>query len=259
MLDRINADRARFGIVPVGWDEGAARVADAFCLRQVQERSRGHFLMDGLPPYARTAFAGVFGLHSENSVSWVTTAPKFSETTIALALSGQDQMMDERPPADGHRVTILDPEATHVGVGYAIAGGRFQMSQEFLTRRLERVTLAALESSPAGVLVSGRPAAGWRLRFVTIAREDPPAPLTREQASGRTSYSYPRADLAYIPEGVRGMQVVGMTTDDKVRLLPGHQFIFPFAPDRPGLYTFEFYVAQGDGSRPRPGGARASG
>lgn len=254
VLDRINADRARFGIAPVGWDDAAARVADAFCARQVQERSRGHFLMDGLPPYARTAFAGIFGLHSQNSVSWLTTAPKFAETTIALALSGQEQMMDERPPADGHRVTILDPEATHVGVGYAISGGRFQMSQEFLTRRLERVTLAALESSPAGVLVSGRPAAGWRLRFVTIAREDPPAPLTREQASGRTSYSYPRASLAYIPEGARGMQVVGMTTDGKVRLLPGHEFVFPFAPDRPGLYTFEFYVAQGDGSRARPGG-----
>ncbi|MCA1610991.1 MAG: CAP domain-containing protein [Acidobacteria bacterium] len=254
VLDRINADRARFGIASVGWDEGAARVADAFCARQIQERSRGHFLMDGLPPYARTAFAGIFGLHSENSVSWVTTAPKFLETTIALALSGEEQMMEERPPADGHRVTILDPEATHVGVGYAIAAGRFQMSQEFLTRRMERVTLAALETSSAGVLVSGRPAAGWRLRFVTIAREDPPAPLTREQASGKTSYSYPRASLAYIPEGVRGMQVVGMTTHDKVRLLPGHEFVFPFTPDRPGLYTFEFYVAQGDGSRPRPGG-----
>ena len=28
--------------------------------------------------------------------------------------------MEEKPPADGHRRTILDPEATHVGVGYAI-------------------------------------------------------------------------------------------------------------------------------------------
>ncbi|MEP6767875.1 MAG: CAP domain-containing protein [Acidobacteriota bacterium] len=254
VLDRINADRARFGIAPVAWDEAAARIADAFCARQVQERSRGHFLMDGLPPYARTGFAGIFGLHSQNSVSWVTTASKFFETTIALALSGQEQMMDEKPPADGHRVTILDPDATHVGVGYSISDGRFQMSQEFLTRRMERVTLAALETSPAAVLVSGRPAAGWRLRFVTIAREDPPGPLTREQASGRTSYSYPRANLAYIPEGVRGMQVIGMTTEDKVRLLPGHEFVFPFAPDRPGLYTFEFYVEPGAGSRARPGG-----
>ncbi len=255
VLARINADRARFGIAPVAWDDAAARVADAFCARQIQERTRGHFLMDGLPPYARTGFAGIFGLHSQNSVSWVTTAPKFSETTIALALSGQEQMMDEKPPADGHRVTILDPEATHVGVGYSVSGGRFQMSQEFLTRRMEQVTLAEADAGGAAIVIRGKPAANWRLRFVTIAREEPPSPLTREQASGKTSYSYPKASLAYIPEGIRGMTVVGMTTDDKVRILPGHEFLFTFAPDRPGLYTFEFYVAESDGSRPRPGGS----
>ncbi len=254
VFDRINADRARFGLAPVWWDDAAARVADTFCARQIQEKTRGHFLMDGVPPYARTGFAGIFGLHSENSVSWITTATTFSETTIALALSGQEQMMEEKPPADGHRVTILDPEATHVGVGYAVAGGRFQMSQEFLTRRMERVTLTAAPSGGADIVVTGKPAANWRLRFVTIAREEPPSPLTREQASGRTSYSYPPPGLAYIPEGVRGVQVVGMTTDDKVRLLPGHEFLFPFAPDRPGLYTFEFYLVQSEGSRPKPGG-----
>ena len=258
VLDRINVDRARFGVAPVGWDDAAARVADTFCARQIEEKTRGHFLMDGLPPYARTGLAGIFGLNSENSVSWITTATSFSETTIGLALSGQEQMMEERPPADGHRVTILDPEATHVGVGYAVAGGRFQMSQEFLTRRMERVTLTASPSGGADIVVSGKPAANWRLRFVTIAREDPPSPLTREQASGKTSYSYPQPSLAYIPEGVRGMQVVGMTTDDKVRILPGHEFLFAFAPDRPGLYTFEFYVAESEGSRPRPGGSATS-
>ena len=66
---RINRDRARAGLLPVAWDEAASRVADAFCAQQVREASRGHFLMDGVPPYARTAFAGVFGAQSENSVS----------------------------------------------------------------------------------------------------------------------------------------------------------------------------------------------
>ncbi len=254
VLDRINADRLRFGISAVEWDDAAARVSDTFCARQIEERTRGHFLMDGLPPYARTAFAGIFGLHSQNSVSWLTTAPKFSDSTMTLALSGQEQMMEEKPPADGHRVTILDPEATHVGVGYAIAGGRFQMSQEFLIRRMERVTIAEAEAGGAAVVIRGKPAANWRLRFVTIAREDPPLSLTREEASGRTSYSYPKASLAYVPEGNRGMQVVGMTTEDRVRILPGREFLFPFAPDRPGLYTFEFYGGQSDSSRPRPGG-----
>ena len=253
VLARINEDRARFGQPPVAWDEAASRVADAFCAHQIQERSRGHFLMDGVPPYGRMGFAGVFGINSENSVSWVTSGSRFSESTIFLALSGQEQMMEERPPRDGHRQTILDPEATHVGVGYAIRAGRFQMSQEFLTRRLDRVTLAAGDPLRAGVTVSGKASAGWRLRFVTIAREEPPRPMTREEATARTSYSYPRATLAYVPEGHVSLTVVGMATEDRVRMLPGREFVFPFAPDRPGLYTFQLYVAR-DSEPARPGG-----
>jgi uncharacterized protein YkwD len=250
---RINEDRARFGQPPVAWDEGASRAGDAFCAEQVREKTRGHYLMNGIPPYARMSFAGVFALHSENSVSWVTTAARFTERTVDLALQGEESMMAEKPPADGHRITILDPEATHVGVGYAISGGRFQMAQEFLTRRFARMTLA--REAPGTVSVSGTALKGLRVRFVTIAREPPPHTLTREQASGKTTYSYPNAYLAYIPEGTQGMSVVGLRTEDKLRALPGREFAFTYSADRPGLFTFQLYVSANDGDRPRPGGA----
>ena len=55
---RINADRAAAGLTPVAWDEAASRVADAFCARQIQEQTRGHFLLNGLPPYARMGAGG---------------------------------------------------------------------------------------------------------------------------------------------------------------------------------------------------------
>ena len=138
----------------MAWDGGAARVADAFCARQIREGTRGHFLTDGIPPYARTSFAGVFGAQSENSVSWVIDRPYFSEPISRLALAGHEDMMAESPPGDGHRRTILDPEATHVGVGYAVEGGRFQMAQEFLTRTLERLSIVRSEPVPAGRCVS---------------------------------------------------------------------------------------------------------
>ena len=50
------------------------------------------------------------------------------------------------------------------------------------------------------------------------------------------------------------MKIVGTDTEDKIRVLPRHEFVFPFIPDRAGLYTFQFYVARSDGDRPRPGG-----
>ena len=176
---------------------------------------------------------------------------------MQLALIGHKEMMEEKPPDDGHRRTILDPSATHVGVGYALANGRFQMSQEFLTRNLERLTLIGRPSSRLVLRFEGRPATGWKLQFVTIAREPPPSPLTREEASGRTSYSYPHAAISYVPEGTTLLRVSDTDTQDKIRLWPNNEFSFIYAPNRPGLYTFVFYTT-GRQSEPPQAGASAS-
>lgn len=257
VFERINRDRLLAGLLPVAWDEAASRVADAFCAQQVREATRGHFLMDGVPPYARTAFAGVFGAQAENSVSWVTTAPSFTESALRLALMGHREMMDEKPPQDGHRRTILDPDATHVGVGYANANGRFQMSQEFLARGLQRLKLVGRDSSHLAVRFEGKTLQNWRLEFVTIAREPPPAHLTREEATGRTSYSYPRPSIAYVPEGTSLHRVSETDTQDRIRLWTNREFSFSFAPDRPGLYTFVFYTTVRT-SEPARAGASAT-
>lgn len=252
---QINQNRTAAGLLPVGWDGAASLVADSFCEQQVREGSRGHFLMDGVPPYARTGFSGVFGAQSENSVSWVTTGHTFSDPAEWLALEGHKGMMAEKPPADGHRRTILDPEATHVGVGYAVSGGRFQMAEEFLSRSLERLTLSRREGSRLVVRFDGKALAEWRLEFVTIAREPPPAALTREQANGRTSYSYPAPTIAYVPEGGAGIRVSQTETQEKIRLKPNREFSFSFVPDRPGLYTFIFFTSVRASEPARPGGS----
>lgn len=252
VFDRINADRTGEKLPPVAWDEAAARVADAFCRAQIEERSNGHFLEDGIPPYARTAFAGVFGLQAENSVSWITTDRKFSDPPLLLALAGEEQMISERPPNDGHRQTILDPEATHVGVGWALWDGRFQMAQEFLVRHLERLTLSLPDPRSAAVRIEGEPVAGERLRFVVVGRDPEPTPLTREQASARTSYSYPRSYVAYLPEGTTLLRVAGVRNDDRIRLRDGGEFSFFFVPEGPGLFTLTFYFSRSTGT-PRPG------
>jgi hypothetical protein len=212
--------------------------------------------MDGIPPYGRMSFAGVFAMNAENSASWITTGPHFSESIASLALEAEQKMMEETPPADGHRRTILDPRSTHVGVGYALSNGRFQLAEEFLTRRFEHVTLTASGKAQAGVTVSGKPMPGDRLRFVTVAHEPVPRAMSREQASGRTSYRYPDPYLALVEEGHTLQRVVGMPTEDRVRVRPGRDFSFFFVPDRPGLYTFSLYIAGTGGSdQPYPAAA----
>lgn len=254
VFERINQDRVAHGLKEVAWDEAASRVSDAFCAQQVRERSHGHYLMDGLPPYARTGLAGVFGFGSENSASWITTDSSFDTSLTAMGLACHENMMGERPPGDGHRRTILDPEATHVGVGYFAQGGRFQMSQEFLVRRLQRLSLSAAPGRPMQLVVEGHVRAPARLQFVTIAREPRPAPLTQQQATGRTTYSYPEGTEAFVPEGLRNLQVVGAVTLDRIHLRRDREFSFTYLPSAPGLYTYVFYVSR-EGQKPAPGGS----
>ena len=49
----------------------------------------------------------------------------------------QQVMMNEVAPHDGHRRTILDPYATHVGIGMAWEGGEFRLAQEFVRRYID--------------------------------------------------------------------------------------------------------------------------
>jgi uncharacterized protein YkwD len=254
VLDRINRDRVEAGLGQVLWDEGASRVADAFCASQIRESTSGHFLTDGLPPYARTSFAGVFGMQFENSVTWRTTAESFDNTVTNLALEGHAGMLAEDPPNDGHRRTILDAHATHVGVGYAIARGNFRMAQEFLTRHLAWLRLDRLPSRPV-LLVRGASIPATRLMFVTLGWEPPPARLTPEEASRRTSYSYPAAVQAFVGEGNVALKVSGTVTRDRIRFSGPNEFSFRLTSDRPGLWTIVFHTMAPRNARPTQGGA----
>lgn len=47
------------------------------------------------------------------------------------SLVGDLFCLDAAPPRDGHRRTILNPDYTHVGIGFAVAGGEFRLTEEF--------------------------------------------------------------------------------------------------------------------------------
>ena len=158
------------------------------------------------------------------------------------------------PPADGHRRTILDPDATHVGVGWAQERGQFRMAQEFLTRRLAHLTLQRVAEDPNTVLFRGRMQPPYRLDFVTFAYEPTPLPLTREAASARAMYAYPQAGLAYAPEGIKSMQVVGALTED--RSLSRTAILVSLHASGPGLDGQLLRVTGSE--RPKPGGLAVS-
>ena len=110
----------------VAWDEAAARVADAFCAAQIREGTAGHYLRTAFLPTPGRRSAGIFGMEAENAASWRTTSPEVQHVHTgarARRTAGHDGR--EPPPSDGHRRTILDPDATHVGVGLGRGARQF--------------------------------------------------------------------------------------------------------------------------------------
>jgi hypothetical protein len=253
LFARINRDRREHGLLPVEWDERAAAVARRTTRRQIEERTDGHFLLDGFPPYARLSAGADFGTGAENAAAFMSDAGRLHDTPEGLALRAHAEMMKERPPHDSHRRAVLDPSATHVGIGWAEAGGEFRLGVEFTARSYERLRVRA-EPRSASIEVDGSPLPGSALRYVTVAREPKPSPISRREANGRDSYAYPAAQLMILPEGSRergiGIRSVHRLSEDRAG-----GFFFSYDFDAPGLWTFVLYFHGKGSGAPRKGGA----
>src|SRR6202008_855441 len=114
------------------------------------------------------------------------------DSAEGLALRSQAAMMEERPPRDSHRRAVLDPAATHVGIGWAMEGGEFRLGVEFTARAYEKIRVRRAGPGP-DITVDGTALTGEAIRYVTVSREAVPRPISRREADARDSYSYPEA------------------------------------------------------------------
>jgi hypothetical protein len=201
LFARINADRVAAGASPLAYDLVAAKAGDAFCLDAALTGVMGHWDLAGRAPYDRFADAGGVDWHGENFSGVSRTGPPFLKDELtALLLEAHRGMMAEKPPDDGHRRAILDPDWTHVGIGVALEGGEFRMTEEFTRHAVDWVEF------PAGHVRAGRtvPVAaqlpkGWNLAAVEIAHERLPRPLTAKEIRRRGSYVFPPASQKLLP------------------------------------------------------------
>ena len=192
LLDRINRDRERHGAAPVRLDARLSELASLRCARLIDDQTRGHYTTDGLPPYLRYSMAHVYDYISENVASWTTRRPIPDSAVEDLVLKSHNEMVTEIPPVNGHRKTILDPWATHVGLGYAIDGGELRFIEIFARRyvswRLEPPSIVVADGT---LDLAGQIDASMSLREVSIHWEPPPRPLLPKQADAIHSYGFP--------------------------------------------------------------------
>jgi len=254
VFEQINRDRGAAGVAPVRWDPKAAALAEEYTRAQIREGAIGHFLLDGVPPYARLSRKGDLGVGSENSSAYIVSGGPIDDAPLALALNAQKDMLEEKPPSDGHRKAILDPKASHVGVGWSLAGGNFRMVEEFTARRFDWLHVVQLGHHGSAIRVKGHALPGMSIAFVSVARQPIPSALSLEEVNSRHSYSYPNPHYALVPAGSRTI-AIGLISQRCLTPSFNGRFSFNYQLDEPGLWTFILYFDRKGEPQPAPGGS----
>lgn len=248
VLRLINRDRALYKLPPVALDAQASAIGDEYCRVQIANGTTGHYTTDGVPPYARYSLAGGNDAVSENAAAWSATYDFSDRALYEMAGRSQDAMMAEMPPHDGHKRTMLDPHATHVGIGLAWEGGEFRLVQEFV-RRYVRWTRELPRDARVDQTVSlgGMPLPGVAVEGITVHHEPLPVPIAATTASAISTYSLPNKRREYAPRFRAQGISLARRGDFTLRNDGSFSFTVPFQ-DGPGLYTVVVWVKK-DGQR----------
>lgn len=200
ILKLINADRRLYNLPPVQLDIDGSIFGDRYCEQQIANGTNGHFTTDGLPPYMRYSFAGGNDGLSENAAAWSANYVFNERALYEMSRRSQDAMMAEMPPHDGHKRTILDPHATHVGIGLAWEGGEFRLVHEFVRRYVHWTKPLPRRANVAdAVVAAGRPLPDARVEAISVHFEPFPEAMPAHVANAFESYSLPDNRRDYLP------------------------------------------------------------
>lgn len=120
LLKQINKERKERGLNEVELDPLATRVADAHSKEMAEHKYLSHWNQFGHKPYHRYALAGGRDHVAENvaCMSVYGSSKMRSEKELCdVILHLHAEFMAEVPPNDGHKLNILNPGHTHVGLG----------------------------------------------------------------------------------------------------------------------------------------------
>jgi uncharacterized protein YkwD len=262
ILKLINKDRQFYNLPPVQLDLFGSTLGDKYCEQQIANGTNGHFTTDGLPPYMRYSFAGGNDGLSENAAAWSANYTFNERALYEMSRRSQDAMMAEMPPHDGHKRTMLDPHATHVGIGLAWKDGEFRLVQEFVRRYIAWTReLPRRANVNDMVTAAGRPLPGARVDAISVHFEPMPQPMPAHVANAFESYSLPDRRKDYLPrlkqdlrknangtlEMVRREYANGSRGDFYVGKSGDFTFPVPFT-EGPGVYTVVVWMTR-DGAK----------
>jgi uncharacterized protein YkwD len=245
LLEMVNTERSKAGLNRLQLDDLACKVASEHALDMAKAEFLNHWGTDGLKPYQRFSFAGGTDAVQEN-VSSADQISSLTSTGVLRDLHDMHQsMIDEVPPNNGHRKTILYPWHTHVGFGIAMQGRNVRLDELYLSRYVTIDPLPREARTGTTVIFRGRLNMSHYLNGVEVFYEPPPSPPDIAWLREPRSYGMPAPtdkllpqlpDRLSYPDGSNGSIEIDSTNRFRVRVR---------LAKRPGINTLMVWIKIG--------------
>lgn len=205
MLGLINRDRAKNGLPPVVLDEAATRAGQQHTDEMATYGYEGHWDLQGRQPPQRYTEMGGEDFVAENAFGLLCDPGR--KYRLAPNQVFQKAELDEiekcfineKPPMDGHRKNILDPDHTAVGIGLSVCeitmprghlDSAIECTQEFVNDYGEYAAIPQQISPGESFAYGGMLHTGMSLMGVEVKREALPQPIPLEKLRGEYSHGY---------------------------------------------------------------------
>lgn len=253
LLGMVNTERARAGLNRLALDDLACKVANDHAQDMVTGQFLSHWGSDGRKPYHRYSFAGGTAAVQEN-VSSGDGLQSVTSNAITKDLHDMHQaMIEEAPPNNGHRKTILFPQHTHVGFGIALRGHSLRLDELYIARYVEVDSIPRQAKAKATVSLSGKVLnSKYVLTGADVYYEPLPSPPAIEWLRQPRSYGMPEiserlfprlSDRTFYPDGSTGTILVDSTGRFRVGI---------GLSKKPGINTIMVWLRAGQNGTPFP-------
>jgi len=245
LLKMVNNERADAGLSQLQLDEFACQVANRHARDMATGGFLNHFGSDGLKPYYRYGLAGGTDAVQENCSS-AEDIGSVSPLRVLNDLHDMHQsMIDEKPPKDGHRKTILYPHHTHVGFGIALQNRSLRLDELYLARYLQIDPFVAKIEPKSTVILTGKHlTSNYFLHSVDVCFEPSPKALSVEWLRRNPqSVSLPDAFIHLRPKVPAGTTYTdGGTGDFDWKPHGKFRVRVSLSKAEPGIYTLLFWI-----------------
>ena len=206
LLNQVNADRTAQGLNELKLDDLACKVANEHARDMAGGGFLSHWGSDGRKPFHRYSLAGGTAAVQENC-SAAEDLDSVSPGRVLNDLHDMHQsMLNEKPPKDGHRKTILDPYHTHVGFGVGLNGRSLRLDELYLARYAQLDPVVTEARPGSNIRIAGRLLnANHFVNEIDVYYEPLPKPPDVLFLRTPQSVSFPEDVVRLRPRALEGM------------------------------------------------------